>query len=270
VVHLRQSVTDDVNPYAAPLGESARPTDAPGIRLFTLRQILAASFLTSAISGALLIAINESRLGRGSRVPWILALGVAMVALAVASDYVLPQLPALPFALGLAAAMYAVGKQLSGPDLDAHAQRGGQPASNGSAVGWSLLGLGVAVAAIVGVVLVGEGPRAFAIQSEVSIAPQQNVLYYDDAVSHDEAKHLAKSLRDLGVFAEGPADVELDKHDGTYDLCFFVADGVADNADDRNAWRDLLEQTLPQIYPEGDVRAGLCEADGSRKAEVFP
>ena len=133
----------EFNPYAAPAAEGGATPGrvAPSVELFTPSQVAAASLLASAGAGVALIAVNERRLGRGSRGLWAL-----VPALATFSLVFVETLPSLLIAGLSSIAMLFTARTLFGADVEEHLSRGGRRAPGGSAVGWALLGaLGMVV-----------------------------------------------------------------------------------------------------------------------------
>jgi hypothetical protein len=154
-------MTDDVfrAPTAEPAPARVKRARGAGVAdgpLFTGRQIMAATFLGSALAGGVLVGINARRLGRSVRpvVAWIGGLALVLLLVGVG----LPQLPSAAFTVGAMIGVRGIADLLHGPAVAAHFAAGGERAR------WSvtlLVGLGglalLAWALLVGLMLVGVG-----------------------------------------------------------------------------------------------------------------
>ena len=149
---------DEVNPYAPPTAQAFPQAsgDQSVAPLFTPKQVGIASFLASVMAGAALIAVNESRLGRGQRGVWVLLGAAGFLVLLIGTTFVAPDLPGFPLGAAGAVAAYYTAKSMFGEEVEEQARRGIAPAKGSAALGWGLLGLLGAVAVMVGAAIAFE------------------------------------------------------------------------------------------------------------------
>ena len=139
------------SPYAPPGAWTAHPSTYPppaistapgphaGTVLYTPNQILLAAFLGAPIAGAILMAINEQRLGRPKGVLSSLAIGLVMTAIVIGLAFVLPDnFPGLPLSLLGMGAIRALVQMKQADAVARHLQWGGRKGS-----GWAAAGIGI-------------------------------------------------------------------------------------------------------------------------------
>jgi hypothetical protein len=181
----------------------------PPPKLFSPGQVLGTSIIGSVLAGAILLAINQKRLGERSMMWVTLVLGFIVVALSVALGFATDGghgLHFLPHVLAFGA--YEMAKR----DNAYHASvaAGSQRASTGAAIG-------IMLATVVGIIVVaGGGYLAFAKPWGERIRVGQSNLYYADGVTRAEAEKVEKALVDDGYLKpDHGADVQLKReHDG--------------------------------------------------------
>lgn len=146
---------DEINPYAPPKSDDARPAGAkkkrktPAYKLYTPGQIALATFLGTPVAGMFLLSVNRRRMGKSSLATTTLLGGIGVTVLLFGIGLVLPESVsrAIPIGVTIAAGQYA---RVDQPLLDAHVARGGQKESSWKAAGFGLAGL----AAIFGMIMV--------------------------------------------------------------------------------------------------------------------
>lgn len=136
-------------PPASPHAEVSGPTASTV--LYTPGQIMLATFLGAPLAGAVLLAVNEQRLGRPKGVLWALALGFALTILVVGVAVALPDnVPGLPLSLLGMGALRAVAHMKQAEAVTRHLHWGGRKGSS-----WAAAGIGVLSSVlVVGVVFV--------------------------------------------------------------------------------------------------------------------
>ena len=113
--------------------------------------MMLASFLGAPLAGAILLAINEQRLGRPKGVLAALAFGFGLTALVVGLAFALPDnFPGLPISLLGMGAIRAVAQVKQAEQITRHLQWGGRKGS-----GWAAAGIGVLTSFVVVVVAIG-------------------------------------------------------------------------------------------------------------------
>ncbi len=123
-------------------------------KLFKLSGITIATFIGSIIAGAILMAINYSRLGQSTHARLTIIYGfIATVALFTAFYFLPENIPGAVFQVPQLVGMYQLAKYYQGKDLEAHEAAGGALASNWIAFAISLLVAIVLVALVFAVMI---------------------------------------------------------------------------------------------------------------------
>jgi len=151
------------NPYAAPQAPMVheRPPVSglalPGqfVPLYSANQVALATFCGTVVAGAILMTLNERRVGRASAGWAILGGGVVITALIFALAFVLPEnVPSAPISIAPIIAMRFWAQKRQGLFVNEHFMMGGKRGS-----GWIAFGIGmaclvaiVALAVVVGVI----------------------------------------------------------------------------------------------------------------------
>lgn len=146
-------IVSDRNPYSppkalvddVPSGDPAAPTE----RLFTSRQLFAASFLGSPMAAAWFAAVNYRALGQPAKATSALMLGVVSTILLLAIAFVLPeQMPSVVLPLAYSFAIQMLADKKFGRAIAEHQRAGGQAGKWGIVVGVSLVWLIVVFVAL--------------------------------------------------------------------------------------------------------------------------
>jgi hypothetical protein len=128
-----------VNPYAAPHASPQMGPAPPGVALYTSGHVALAAFLGTALGGAIVLGINEHRLGRKHAVLPTIGLGVLASAALMGLAFVLPDsFPSAPLPLATVVALHAIARARQGAALHLHLGAGGKKAS-----GWAAAGIGL-------------------------------------------------------------------------------------------------------------------------------
>lgn len=145
------------NPYAPPTAPMAHePPRVSGIALpgqlvplYNANQIALATFCGTVLAGAILMTLNERRVGRASAGWALLGGGVLVSGLLFGLAFLLPDnVPSLPISLGPIFAMRFFAQKRQGLFVSEHIMLGGKKGS-----GWVAFGIGmaclIAIAAVV-------------------------------------------------------------------------------------------------------------------------
>ena len=137
------------DPYAPPRALSptaahAVPTQGtlPGanVALYTAGHVALASFFGTVLGGALVLSINEGRMGRKAAAWKTLVLGVLGSGLLISLAFVLPSgVGGAPLGILPVVAMHRIARQRQKAIVEAHLAAGGKRGS-----GWAAFGLGSA------------------------------------------------------------------------------------------------------------------------------
>lgn len=144
------------NPYApyAPPAEAPAPPRTLYRPLYTANQVALATFLGTPVAGAILMAVNERRLGTPARALPTIAVSVVVVGAFVGLASVLPDsVPTAPLNIGLVVGTRYVAHLRQHEALDAYFAAGGKRGSSWAAAGVGFVGLIVAMLLVVLVVL---------------------------------------------------------------------------------------------------------------------
>ncbi len=110
------------------------------VALFTANQVGLATFLGTALGGGILIAVNESRIGRKQAAWTVLILSTLASAAMLGIAFILPEnFPAFPLSIAPVFVMRAIVQKRQQDLLNAHVGAGGKSAST-----WAAAGIGLA------------------------------------------------------------------------------------------------------------------------------
>ena len=137
---------DAFQPYAPPAHEAQAPLEpAEGavpdrsVRLFTVRHMVLATFLGTALGGAVVYAINERRLGHPQAAVRAVAYGVLAAMATLGIGFAIPSnIVSVPLGLAPLFGVNAVARKYQGRRIRAHLSGGG-----GQASGWAAAGIGL-------------------------------------------------------------------------------------------------------------------------------
>jgi len=147
-------MTGSDNPYRPPPpGADAPPaTDAAGgraVALYTTGQVVLATFLGTPLAGALVMALNDRRVGRPAG--GTVLLGALATALLTGLAFLIPDgIPQLALNVAALLGMHRVCNSVQGERVQAHLAQGGERGSS-----WAAVGIGLACAAALVVVVAG-------------------------------------------------------------------------------------------------------------------
>ena len=241
------------------------PKPPPEYRLFSPGQILGVSLIGSVLAGAILLGLNERRLGR-PRVAWLafglgLVVVVALVAVSFAAGDNLHRLSFIGHVLAFA--VWDAAKRQEGEDFRAHLAAGGKRAGFGAVVLALLVSIAVpfAVAALFWLAASPYGDKLSVGGSDV---------YYRDGVTRDEAQKTGEALAHMGYFdGSGRADVQLRREDGKLTLVLVAKEPHPSPARLRmyQTARDDVNDALP---PSMHVELAIADSDLDVTTHVPP
>ena len=250
----------------------------PAYTLFDSNAVGLATFLGTPVAGATLMAVNDSRIGRGARGIFILLGTTLVTALVIFLGWNIPQGFDLPISLVLLFAMKGVAKAMQGAAITNHVQRGGPLGSRWTAFWVALAFLvvifgGIFLAVYIPAYKAENGPK-------VGFGTKDDV-YYTGSATQADAQAVGKDLKDDGYFQDQGADVTLDKgNDGTV-LSFIVKEGFWNQTSNVTAFEEIGREIAPDIggFPiklrlldkerETKVESTIGKATFSNKDHVF-
>ncbi len=146
------------NPYAPPTAPMAHEPPRvsglalPGqnVALYNANQVALATFCGTVLAGAILMTLNERRVGRASAGWALLGGGVVVAGLLFGLAFLLPEnVPSLPISIGPIVAMRFFAQKRQGMFVSEHLMLGGKKGS-----GWAAFGIGMACLVVIVVVVV--------------------------------------------------------------------------------------------------------------------
>jgi len=156
----------NANPYAAPTAhEGALPANAgdaaPAPRtaaLYTPGNVMLATFLGTPLGGSIVLALNESRLGRKDAAVFSIIGGLLGTTALLALSFVLPDnLPVGHFiGLGSLIALGSIARRRQGQLVSRHLAGGGKKGSGWAAAGIGLLSLVAVLVPLVAILMIAE------------------------------------------------------------------------------------------------------------------
>jgi hypothetical protein len=144
---------DPLEHYQPPRSDVS-PGEGPPLanpKLYSIRQIAAATFVGTPLAGAILMGANYRALGQHTHRRNTLIAGVVATAVVFALAFMLPErFPNFVLPLAYVLGIQAAATQLQGAAIAAHLAKGGERASN-----WHVVGIAVACLAALVAVAVG-------------------------------------------------------------------------------------------------------------------
>lgn len=235
----------------------------PAYTLFDANAVALATFFGSPVAGATLMAVNDTRLGRGGRAISVLLLTILATALVVFLGWNIPQGFNVPISLALMFAMKGVAKATQGKAVTEHVQRGGRLGSKWTAFWIALAFLvvlfgGIFLAVYIPTYKANNGPK-------VGFGTKDDV-YYTGSATQADAQAVGNDLKADGYFQNQGADVTLDKgKDGTV-LSFIVKEGFWNQTSNVVAFEEIGREIAPDIggFP---IKLRLLDNARETKAE---
>jgi hypothetical protein len=242
------------------------PAGPPPPRLFTSNAIAIGTFLGTALTGAVLFAWNQRKLGRGSDAWLAIAVGVGVTAAVFGLALVLPD-SATSLMTGVNLGLVFAARALAIRRFDAIVAegraRGVAPAS-----GWWAVPISLAVAIpAVGLFVVGYA----ATQQTVTVAPGQEITVEGDA-TEAEARAVGDSFvrqAFMGPEATGERGVMLRKDAKGYALGFFVVAGSWNDASTVDGFSCIAARVRSDVFGEQPTTVELLDEWGIAK-KSFP
>jgi hypothetical protein len=226
----------------------------PAYQLYSPRAIVAATFLGTPFTGAVLLARNERRRGETGRAGWILLLGaagtglLALMAMAMKGHGSIGALEA-----GAAAVVHQYVKQYQKPFFQAHLDLGGR-----AVAGWRvvLTTLG-SLAVFLGIFTVGYLTLAKPWGDKLVVSGAD--VYYTERATVEDAKKLADGLTAIGYLHDGVA-VQVRRTLDGYLVVLAVIDSAIDDHGLDEGFRQLGALVSERLGGK-PVEVGLCTGD---------
>jgi hypothetical protein len=223
----------------------------PEYRLFDSGAVGLAAFICSPLAGAILIAVNYSRLGKAGKAVLAVTLGLIATAPAIllklnwnTSPGSLDRLEYDAFEILLLAVMWIgtwqIAKDVQGKDIAEHTARGGKLGSRGTAF---FVGIGT-VAALV--VVVGAVVYGYQYRKTVVIGSKDQVIY-SGLATKATAMALGDALKSNEYFQDRGSSVLLDKGIGSTTISFGVQDGVWNQEGMLSSFEELAREVAPTV-----------------------
>ena len=221
-----------------PEGEAPPPPPAPAYTLFNADAAALATFLGTPLAGAILMAVNYRRLGKGGSAAAVLAAGLLLAAVALFLALALPQGAGAGIALAFLFAVKGAAKALQGTAVAQHVAQGGKLGSR-----WIAAGLGISILAIVvGGYLLYDS----AANPKVKVGAKDEI-YYSGTATKEEATTLGQTLKGIGFLADRGASIFISKgKDGTV-VSFVVKEGTWNDPQSISSFEEIGRQIAPSV-----------------------
>jgi hypothetical protein len=224
-------------------------TPRPEYRLFDSGAVGLAAFICSPLAGAILIAVNYSRLGKAGNAVLAVTLGLIATAPAIllklnwnTSPGSLDRLEYDAFEILLLAVTWIgtwqIAKGEQGKDIEEHTARGGELGSRATAF---FVGIGTLAALVV---VVGAVVYGYRYRKTVVIGAKDQVIYSGIATK-SEATALGNVLKSNEYFLDRGASVLLNKGFGSTTISFVVQDGVWNQPGMLSSFEELAREAAP-------------------------
>lgn len=233
------------------------------VKLYDCEAVGIAAFIGSPLAGATLMAMNEHRLGRTPRVVMTMLVGLAATgALFAVSILTQGTIRGLGFAIPLLVRYWA--KVSQGDDVTKHVAAGGPLGSKWIAAGVGLLGLAMAVFAIIGISVVAGGVQAVASSGPglPYKASENEIVFYKGGASRGDAERLAETLKKAQYFnGSRHANVLLRKEDDGWVVSFCVKKDSWKNQDMVDAFTVIGSAIRATTFNGAPLELQLCDGN---------
>jgi hypothetical protein len=240
----------------------------PEYRLFDSGAVGLAAFICSPLAGAILIAVNYSRLGRAGKAVLAVTLGLIATAPAILlklkwsmSPGSLDRLEYDAFEILLLAVTWIgtwqIAKGEQGKDIEEHTASGGELGSRGTAF---FVGIGTLASLVV---VVGAVVYGYQYRKTVVVGTKDQVIY-SGLATNANAMALGNALKSNEYFQDRGSSVLLDKGIGSTTISFGVQDGVWNQPGMLSAFEELGRGVAPEVggFP---VQVQLVDSKGDVK-----
>jgi hypothetical protein len=218
-------------------------TSHPTYRLFDARAVGLAALICTPLAGALLIAVNYSRLGKARKAALAILFALIATAILIVIKWNAPSLigtvgaSALGF-LGFLCT-WQIALEIQGDAIDDHLTSGGRLASK-----WTALFVGIASLAALYAVICA---ILFALQERSITIETRNTIVYSGLATKSNATALGNQLKSAHYFEDHGATIYLYRSLATRTLSFVVPDGVWNQSGILSTFEDYARQVGPSI-----------------------
>ncbi len=241
----------------------AEDLTVPAGKLHPPWHVTLATFLGSPIAGGLLLALNFGRLGNpiGAVVAFFAScLGTAVL---VAINWNLSFPGSMPGIIVSLVVMHVAAMFFQGASYLQHAQRGGETASGGSAVGLGVLCMVLFLAAVVGLAYLFEENLP-----KVVISPGKEVFYGKEA-TEGEARMVGKFLQEDGYFSgNNEASVLVEKERKQYTVTFVMLNPEQPSEEVLAYFRGLTPRLSQEVFNGDRVEIKLSDPEMNVKRTI--
>jgi hypothetical protein len=233
------------------------------MRLYSLGQIVLATFLGGPFAGAWLLGLDQRALKRKSR--WTFLVGVLVQLGLIPLVFILPSsTPRYAVPLAYVTLMRFIADGLVGVEIRQHLETGGQRSSWGKAVGVGLASMAVWMLLALGALLFGPEQLVHVVRygngAEIS---------YEDGATRAEAKAAAAAMEHAHM-TDAAVTITL-SHNGDK----LVMRTALDDEDRKNAkliaaWRRVFAMLANDAFPDRTVETGTTDLFATRNYPLEP
>ncbi len=233
----------------------------PPYALHSLQGVVAATFISSFVGAGVVMAINFWRVGRYAAARNAVIAGIlATIAVLFISGAVPDEFHGAVRYVGIPLTLwgaYAVADYFQRELISAHSAAGREIAS-----AWWSAGIGCLTLPIT-IILLGAVIAVYVfLLPDLTFGNRvtfgNDEIYYSGEASKQDAQKLGKALTDLGYFQGRGASVRVEAMGGTYMVSFVVNEGVWNDAEMVDGFKDVAQELVPQPFP-APLTIQLCD-----------
>lgn len=239
----------------ASCGESL--DERPKEKLHGLGSAVWAAIFGGLAGTGIVLAINYRRWGRTAAAWCVAVIGIGLtVVIIFGLEKVAGQAPNLCLGFFQIIFAYLIANALQGTRIRNHIRKGGQTASAWQGVGIGVLSTVVLVGFVVGVEYVNESYSQPA-ERVIKFNKNDDIRYSGEATT-DDARKLAKFLKEAEIFGGDGASVRLEATSGEYTVSFVLSDGAWNDPEIVAVYRDLGREMTESLFPP-PLTVRLCD-----------
>jgi hypothetical protein len=222
---------------AFPQAQAMAP--APPYSLFDANSVALATFFGWPIAGAMLMLVNDARLGRTGRGMLMLLAAIVVTSLAILAVWNIPHGGGSIFVILLLMAMAFIARKAQGAAVEEHVRRGGKLGSKWAAFGLGMVFLVVICGIVYAIVSIQDGPKV--------VIGTKDEVYYTGSATQADATALGNQLKSVGYFSDAGVTVLLGKGKNGTVVSFVVKEGIWDKPDMVAGFDEVARGAAPLI-----------------------
>ena len=229
--------------------------DTPTFTLHPVRGVVWAAFWGSPIAAGIVMAINYSRMGKKTAARTAIVIGalgtvaLSFFGLAIPAGI---NIPGSWFWVPPLVVAYSMAKAFQGDCIRAHLRTGGAVASGWPSVGIGLLCLPFVLGAIFGIAILLEPSLGTVVEFG------NDEIYYSGDASEEDARELARVLKEMEYFGSGGVTVRLESSSAQYVVSFVLVNDAWDDPEAVDGFRQIGRTLAESGFPS-PLTIQLCD-----------